>query len=601
MTNRKSLADMCSSTVRILDPARPRFLFLISALSFAAVVPLLWAWYGLDNGMPYETAFVYTSQFSTHQGLIPFFQGFIYQADPLRKFTSFFYHTAYLLSIIFSREGDFVFYQVVWAFLWWARGMLMVLICNRLFTAPPLISYLVGLFSVLHASDYALNWVGQLNQFGFIFWMLCAFYSYLRSIAEPSFNGRHILWAMAAAIFVYLNLYSYESGLFITIAFPLFAAIILDKERSTIRRLVVPLVLYMFPVALFVSQNLVRYFGSRQWEQTYQAGVMRSDWQPSALVSDLLFDIGRSLEFWTWPAGFPEGDMQKILIAQAVLVVLICASVALIVMLCKGFADQSGNGWRAVTVMGALGLVLVVFSFPAYLVLRDARGLWRTQFLSGIGFAFCYGALAFAFYSAMRRTAVRWIAPALVAVTVGLFSVDASMARGAAHLMVWEKHKQIMAAILRAAPRVAPGTVIVLTGLPHQLDGFGDNMWYDLALRLAYPGTLVAGVYMFDQGMPAPGTNLTPDNDNIRWTRTGFPTEIASTPAGSLIAMHLQKDGSAQLLRAAEIPPPWSSLAEVYSPEARITCSKPDPIAWRRYIRNSWLDPEPSARCTPGP
>ena len=33
----------------------------------------------------------------------------------------------------------------------------------------------------------------------------------------------------------------------------------------------------------------------------------------------------------------------------------------------------------------AVGFILVVLSFPVYLLLDSARGLWRTQFLSGIG------------------------------------------------------------------------------------------------------------------------------------------------------------------------------------------------------------------------
>ena len=35
---------------------------------------------------------------------------------------------------------------------------------------------MVGALVVVHASDGALQWVGQMNQFGFIFWMLLALY-----------------------------------------------------------------------------------------------------------------------------------------------------------------------------------------------------------------------------------------------------------------------------------------------------------------------------------------------------------------------------------------------------------------------------------------
>ena len=174
-----------ASKLDCMNQERPSFLLPVSTISFAVVVTLLWGWYGLNNGMPYETGLVYPSQLAAHGGPAALLGGFIYQGDPLRRFTSVFYHTAYLLSMMFSREGDFISYQIVWALLWSARGVLAGLICQRLFSTPAVISYLVGLFAVLHASDHALNWVGQLNQFGFIFWMLCAFYSYLRALAEP--------------------------------------------------------------------------------------------------------------------------------------------------------------------------------------------------------------------------------------------------------------------------------------------------------------------------------------------------------------------------------------------------------------------------------
>ena len=32
-------------------------------------------------------------------------------------------------------------------------------------------------------------------------------------------------------------------------------------------------------------------------------------------------------------------------------------------------------------------------------------------------------------------------------------------------------------------------------------------MWFELALRLAYPHTPVAGIYFYEDGKPAPGNN----------------------------------------------------------------------------------------------
>jgi hypothetical protein len=70
----------------------------------------------------------------------------------------------------------------VYALLWWGRGFLFFLLFSRLIPQYFLFNYLVGSLIIVHASDQALNWVGQLNQFGMIFWMLLAFYMLVRSL-----------------------------------------------------------------------------------------------------------------------------------------------------------------------------------------------------------------------------------------------------------------------------------------------------------------------------------------------------------------------------------------------------------------------------------
>ena len=56
---------------------------------------------------------------------------------------------------------------------------------------------MVGALVVVHASDGALQWVGQMNQFGFIFWMLLAFYA-LTFAADASSPVAVVLLAMVA-------------------------------------------------------------------------------------------------------------------------------------------------------------------------------------------------------------------------------------------------------------------------------------------------------------------------------------------------------------------------------------------------------------------
>jgi hypothetical protein len=65
--------------------------------------------------------------------------------------------------------------------------------------------------------------------------------------------------------------------------------------------------------------------------------------------------------------------------------------------------------------------------------------------------------------------------------------------------------------------------MIVLTGLPPKHDGFGHAMWLDFALRLAYPGVQVAGIYFFEDHTPGPGSNMVIKDDKWIWDGTGYP------------------------------------------------------------------------------
>lgn len=137
---------------------------------YCVVIAAMWSWYGLGSGLGYETGLVWPSDTGSN------LEGFIYRGNALRPFTSVFYHLAYLLAKVFRVNGSFVSYQLVYAALWVGRGFLVFLIVRRLVGGALIFSYTAGTLTLFHASDGSLNWVGQLNQFGFIFWTLLSVY-----------------------------------------------------------------------------------------------------------------------------------------------------------------------------------------------------------------------------------------------------------------------------------------------------------------------------------------------------------------------------------------------------------------------------------------
>jgi hypothetical protein len=100
-----------------------------------------------------------------------------------------------------------------------------------------------------------------------------------------------------------------------------------------------------------------------------------------------------------------------------------------------------------------------------------------------------------------------------------------------------------MAQVLEIAPRLKPGTQVILINVPKDNDPFlEDNMWFDMALHLAYPGTRVSGKYVYDD-------------------------DAAEARGPSTMLLAYQKDGRIAIVEGQE----------------RIDPGAPSPLAMRRY------------------
>ena len=125
-----------------------------------------------------------------------------------------------------------------------------------------------------------------------------------------------------------------------------------------------------------------------------------------------------------------------------------------------------------------------------------------------------------------------------------------------------------MAQVLDVAPRLKPGTLVILTNIPKDDDPFlGDDMWFDMALRLAYPGTEVAGMRFYEDGAPA-------INDNLkRLAKNGV--------VANMMVLQYGRQGALSLARSL----PGLSVDEIRlkNPQALIVSGSPSPRAIRRY------------------
>jgi hypothetical protein len=545
---------------------------IIAASAYMVIVAFMWGTFALSSGMPYETGFPYMSETSS------VLHGFIYPGDPLRPNTNTFYHLSYLLGELFA-PGSFVPYQVVYALLWFARGLLVFIILRRLLPNSVGISYVAGALTLVHSADSTLQWIGQMNQVGFIFWLMLGFYLFV--LAYDSGRLRILLLLiLVAAGSEYMCLWSYESGIFIILLIPVAVFLV----RRPVRKLTAILCCawYLVPI-LYVMDTALKYLHSAG--QTYQESVLRTDWAPRSIASDLGFNVLASLSFWNWGKRFPVTmpQFQMALLAVSATAAFICGAV-LITYNLRGGKHQPAGLRRVGVGLILAGLLWVVASFPAYLLLNSARMLWRTQLLSGPGAAMAFtGAIALT-VSYIRPRSIRHATALFLSAIIAYYGAAGAIQRGSFHRQIWESHRKAIAALLRAVPQVSPNTIIAMVGVPSQGDPFRHDMWFDLALRLAYPRTSVAGVYFLDGGDPAQGNELSMTDGQWHSDDKFYEPLRKNGGLSQTIVIHYSPDGVDQVLdRIPGFLCHNLCRADKYQPYARIVSSVPSPRAVRRY------------------
>ena len=563
--------------------------WLIAAAVYAVLVLLMWAPFGIDSRMPIETFFPYNSDTTSK------LDGFIYHADPMRIHTNTFYHLAHLLADWWGMDGAFVTYQIVYAFLWWGRSVLVFLTLLRFLPNRPLFCYSAGAVSAVHSADGALNWIGQMNQLGYLFWMVLAYLCLVRAYQSGS-RWKWPLLLLAAMVFAHMSLWSYESQIFIMAALPLLLSLAPGAGWRRLLSVAGGWYAVLAAYTLLMIQRFASVAGS-----TYQVSVMRKEMSPAALLSDFAFNLQHSLSFWRWSDHVTEAAL-----ADAGQLAVWCAAWAAAVVCAGGWLvsrssercgqDAADAGWpRRFAAAAAVGALLLALSFPAYLMLQFPRTLYRTQFLGGIGAALVLtgGCCLCARIIARRRYAD--LAFLALCVPIVFCGARAAVRLGAGHHHEWQCHRQVIAQVLAIAPRVEPGTLVVLVDVPKPPVGapFFLNMWCDHAMRLAYPRVPVSGVYYNTDGTPAPDMNMRIDGNDWCWDGSGHPLLLQKTGVEHTVAISF---ASARARLLHELPACLGASPEAsacYDPQRNIKAGPPSRKAVRRYgpIPVAALDP----------
>jgi hypothetical protein len=538
---------------------------MITGIAYFALVMVMQGSFLWSSGMGYENVWPWLSE---SRGAIG---GFVYPADPMRPYLTVFYHVSYLVGKLLG--GGFAGFQLVYAALWWARGFLVFAILRRVLGGHTFLCYLAGAMTIVHAADSALGWVGQIHQPGFIVWMLLGVYLLLLTIQDTG-KVRVWLWVPLAGICAYLSLWTYESGLFLIFLAPplLFFACRAKRLASFAAASVV----WYSVIAEYLREAAVRYLHNAH---SYQQSLLRKDLGIATLAGDLWFNVTHTLSFWSW-FWIPNIDVSH---AAVRWVALICVTVFVAggVMVARSGGLQDRLPVRSLVVLLPVGLVLIAASFPAYLLLDSARGHFRTMFLSGAPAALFLTALTGLIVYGLPAGLRVVLSLALVSVMV-FFSCCRAIQCDSYYRVKWEAHRQAIAQVVRAAPQVKPFTVFVLTNVPRAHDPFENDMWLDVALRLAYPGTPVCGVFLFDDGSAGPGNGYQLESNQWRANDTAWSPIVTEAPLQNTLAIEFSGNGAAVLQRMPEAVCKGCDQG-LYNPESRIIRRAPDSRTVARY------------------
>jgi hypothetical protein len=185
---------------------------------------------------------------------------------------------------------------------------------------------------------------------------------------------------------------------------------------------------------------------------------------------------------------------------------------------------------------------------------------------------------------------------AAVAVVVfsvaGFFAMLSGANSGFEFHALWERQRVILASVISNAPRVANGTLFIIRNIDRQNDPFGHQMWLDLALRMAYPQTTIAGIYTFADGSLSPGMSIDITKNGephlLPFGPEGTPTLFHSTPTSRIKYFVVfdfdPSSGAADPVLEGPIKVGNGEIpAALYDFCAAVIGSKPDPIAVRRF------------------
>ena len=539
---------------------------------YLAFVIFFWASSSLHTGMTGELASPLSSDEQS------WWEAFFYN-DPIRIYTNLFYHLGYLLSQAIGMPGSYLGYQIVFGLLLWGRAVLLFLIIYRSLPGSLWFAFTAGTIELFQASDWLTNWLGQINQHNYIFWLFLSLYGLAEAFRAKRSTVKIIL-SIAAAIALYLCMWSYEAAVTLASAGPLVILLggkLARRERTT----------WLDGICLLIYGSVLAWYTFKSIEMyivigatnSYQYSHLRSNFSFVAIAADFIFNLHRSLAFWTWLPGHLSAPEIVNGLSAAVL------WVAAALFARRSHADMAVPAPRTLVALLLIGLFSLIGAFSVFMLLDVSRSLMRTQFLSAAPASLVWTSLLWlGAYPLRKNRLLGRLAPAAIVAVIVFSGAAEAYHYGALYKDDWSHgFRAGYSALLRTVPDLLPGTVVVMIA-PEARAPASEDLWFDAGLRLAYPQVRVKGTLWLANQKPITGQDLVLKDGNWVWQKKGIPLGQELIPFEKTVIVELNDAGQAHVLN--EVPSFISEdpmVREAYRPSSRILCGAPNETALNRY------------------
>ena len=423
-------------------------LTVVAAIALAALVATLWLPFGWKVTGLYEE-WIYFRDIDARTPLQMLWNP-PYSASAHRPLSLAAYLLAYLLT-----PDSFVGLNVIAALILFGKGLAMYFLVRRLVPGNSALALVSAALLIVYPADDALLTLRTTNLHAGVFLLLVAMNALI--VAYERFRWTTLLAMLVAEV---VALETYEGGLLLMFCCP---ALLVWLGRGIDRRIIVVASLWEATSLYFFLMHVAEVLRD---PASYPAQLMASSGLSSSsfqILGEWLFSVLRAYRrvFVTgWYRAVPGVDWRDPYLHLSIGVVVFVLLPAVWMHARQSQKTEPGIDSRRYVILAFLGAASVLPAFALYLPTAWRNTNWRVFLFSSIGAALAVGIGC----SLFGRLFKEWrqgvfVGSASLLIAIATFN---ALVQHDGFYHDSQRQQRILSAIIREAPRIAPGTTVLL-------------------------------------------------------------------------------------------------------------------------------------------